>query len=1140
MTAFAMLAGVLATNAQTNLIAGWDGGDDTSSPSNFGWTSSANRTLQPRNNNGGIRMTTTYSGYKLENGTSYSYSASSDPSSVIFWLRYNSSGESFTYTFQGLEPNYYYDFSALLGWHNNSSNPTFTIVINDGTNNLTSVSKTISTKTTLYSVSSRFKTPSTMTNTTDVKIVFTCNKANNEDCMEAASALRLVNVIIKDDLQAALTYANRVNTELNNSTLASAIETAQGVYDNASATQAQVNSAIPTLNQAVAAAISEDSPSDISWVLANPGFEGCTVTTTNAAATESAAPLDIAGEWTQSSSAAWSSSAVVAYGGAGQVNGASAPSADNAGNSGNTLGVSVGWGGLVTYQSPAILLPAGVYTLQVKGYNANTETQFTSKFGFVPTTGDATLSSKNSFTANTWETDEVTFTLNAATEGKIQVGGQAVSGGSGSNAKVFFDNITIGYESPLAGAARLFNEKIYEAKAITDPHEAAIKTALATAIATAEAVTATTVEEYETAKAALQTAIDNSTTSINHYKNDLKPVIDKLKTYATDDLSAMDNDYNNGVYTSETNKAALIAQYRPIEIAALQAANATNYTSVIINPDFEFDAAAVQNPTGWTMTNHGADDGTRNGAVTNMSGWYYNAYQTWWDSNINIKQTITGLPNGQYTIGATLAGWSGCTVNLTANDKFSYINGEGDGTGVATAVTAFVTDGTLNIMVNWGVREGGTFFKCDNFTLTYNGIKPMLADALTKANAIKNSNVGSGAFQIPSADGTTYTSAITTAQSVYDNGSATSSEVQTAINDLNAAIAAYETTALNAPASDVQYRIKSTAADAAGWKNLYYVLKKDAGQAHGGYNTRAEVSTTDAFYATAWEFVAVSGNQYKLRMTDADGDVRYLCTNKKGYDDGSATQIRTTTDADKALVVKVIAATGTDGRWFLQNTEDNSYLGGQDAGLFSNSQNYDLAIEAATNASVTINIPAAQKYATAIFPFTPSLPSGVKAYSCAEAPGNVLTLVEVGTPAANVPYILENTSTDVNETLEGWGSASADTYTAGLLTGVYTDTEAPADSYVLAKINDKVAFYQVENSDKPTVCANRCYLTYSATSARALYFSGNEDTGIEAINALTNGEVTIFNASGAQIPALQKGMNIVKQSNGKSYKVIVK
>lgn len=1137
IAALALLGGVNLANAQTNIIAGWDGGDDTSSPSNFGWTSSANRTLNARNASSGIRMTTTYSGYKLENGTSYSYSASSDPSSVIFWVRYNTSGESFTYTFQGLEADTYYDFSGLVGWHNNQSAPTLTVVLNDGTNTLATMSKTASTKQTLYSISSRFKTPSTITNTTDIKIVFTCNQTG--DCMEAISALSLVQVVVKDELQAVLTYANRVNTQLNNSTLASAITTAQEIYDNASATQAQVNEAIPTLKAAVAAAISEDSPSDISWVLANPGFEGCAVTTTNAAATGNAAPLDIAGEWTQSSSAAWSSSAVVAYGGAGQVNGASAPSTDDASNSGNTLGVSVGWDGLVTYQSPAILLPAGVYTLQVKGYNANTATQFASKFGFVPTSGDATLSTKSSFTASTWETDEVTFTLNADTEGKIQVGGQAVSGGSGSNAKVFFDNITIGYESPLAGAARLFNEKIDEAKAITSPHEASVKSALAEAITTAEAVSATTVEEYETAKAALQTAIDNSTTSINHYQNDLRPVIDKLKNYATDDLSAMDNDYNNGVYTSETDKAALISQYQTIEIAALQAANATDYTSAIINPDFEFDAAAISIPTGWSRTNNAKENGTRNTAVTNMSGWYYNTYQEWWDTNIDIKQTITGLPNGEYEIGATLAGWSGCTVNLTANSDFSYINGAGDGTGVATTVATFVTDGTLNIKVNWGVRDGenkGTFFKCDNFTLTYNGIKPMLEDAITSANAIKSSNVGSEAFQIPSAAQSTFNAAISTAQGVYDNSNATPSEVQTAIDNLNTAKEEYVNATINAPASDVQYRIKSTAAEAAGWKDKYYVLKKDDSQTNGGYSTRAE--GTDATYlATAWKFTSVSGNTYKLSMIDANGAERYLCTNITGYGDGSATQIRTTTDDSKALAVKIIAATGTEGRWYLQNTEDNSYLGGQDAGLYSNSQNYDLAIEAAEMASIDVNIGETVKYATRIFPFAPTLPEGVKAYSAAVDVDKV-TLTEATTLAANTPYILFANEGYNGDALSGWGTASATSYTSEVLTGVYEDTPAPDDSYVLAQINNKVCFYQVDNDDKPKVTPYRCYLT-APSASRVLLFD-NEYTGIDAINALTSGEAIIFNASGVKVPSLQKGMNIVRMKNGKTQKIMVK
>ena len=253
-------------------------------------------------------------------------------------------------------------------------------------------------------------------------------------------------VVVKVVLETALTAATNANTTLKNSDLTAAIATAQSVYENEDATQNEVNTAAENLTAAIALAMS--AAGDVTAVLlSNPGFESCTVTTTNAAASGSAAPSDITGDWTQVSSAAWSSSAVVAYGGEGQVNGVSAPSADNAGNSGNALGVSVGWGGTVTYQSAAVTLPAGAYILRVNAYNAHTKTQLKSHFGFVPTSGTSIISTKNSFTSNTWETDIVTFTLDEATEGKFQIGGQAISGGSGDNAKVFFDNITINYEA---------------------------------------------------------------------------------------------------------------------------------------------------------------------------------------------------------------------------------------------------------------------------------------------------------------------------------------------------------------------------------------------------------------------------------------------------------------------------------------------------------------------------------------------------------------------------------------------------------------------------------------------------------------------------------------------------------------------
>ena len=180
--------------------------------------------------------------------------------------------------------------------------------------------------------------------------------------------------------------------------------------------------------------------------ITNPGFESCTASTTNIT---SAIDYASDGGWTKYYAGSnYAYSAVVAYGGAGQVNGTSAPAQDNAGNGGNTLGFSVGWGNAAIYRSAQITLPAGKYTLRVNAYNNLTGiTQFKSKFGFVTIDGSQTISTKSSFTVGEWVVDEVVFYLTAETNGYIQIGGHAVSGGTGANGKVFFDNITLTRET---------------------------------------------------------------------------------------------------------------------------------------------------------------------------------------------------------------------------------------------------------------------------------------------------------------------------------------------------------------------------------------------------------------------------------------------------------------------------------------------------------------------------------------------------------------------------------------------------------------------------------------------------------------------------------------------------------------------
>lgn len=402
------------------------------------------------------------------------------------------------------------------------------------------------------------------------------------------------------------------------------------------------------------------------------------------------------------------------------------------------------------------------------------------------------------------------------------------------------------------------------------------------------------------------------------------------------------------------------------------------------------------------------------------------------------------------------------------------------------------------------------FYLCEATTTTEGNVDYATA-------AIPTANIGTGAFQ--------YSQAAIDAANALVQGTATVEDVQNAYDAL---------TTINEPSNGQLFNVILTY---NGWtydqKAMTYLAngRNDAGLYNIQYKEAANTNLAQAF-----TFTKVSGNNYKMSQIDADGNVRYISTGVP-YS-GNTSQIRTTTDASKALVVTVIP-TATEGKWNLRNTEANQFIGSQDAGVYTVNSHIDFNIVETTKPSIDINTTAAG-WGTTILPFAvASLPEGVKAYSVnkLEADQATLTLVEVYALEANKPYIIEGSW---NETLTGDAQGTALTYTDGLLTGVYTETPAEDGWYVLQKHGEVVAFYRVNTEVKtPTVGVNRAYLTVPDSSRPAFFFGEGETTGINAIQALTSGDAEIYNAAGARIPTLQKGMNIVKR-NGKSYKVIVK
>ena len=151
--------------------------------------------------------------------------------------------------------------------------------------------------------------------------------------------------------------------------------------------------------------------------------------------------------WTATSSGdTWWYGGAVNYGSSYTVNGVTPPAKNPDGNAeGGALGISAGWGCTVTYKQE-VTLPAGVYTLNYKVYNANTgATQANNYIGFTSST-ITTYGKTTNFTANTWVEESVTFVLSSQTTGNISVGMGAISGGSGANAKLFVDGVTLAYK----------------------------------------------------------------------------------------------------------------------------------------------------------------------------------------------------------------------------------------------------------------------------------------------------------------------------------------------------------------------------------------------------------------------------------------------------------------------------------------------------------------------------------------------------------------------------------------------------------------------------------------------------------------------------------------------------------------------
>ena len=335
--------------------------------------------------------------------------------------------------------------------------------------------------------------------------------------------------------------------------------------------------------------------------------------------------------------------------------------------------------------------------------------------------------------------------------------------------------------------------------------------------------------------------------------------------------------------------------------------------------------------------------------------------------------------------------------------------------------------------------------------------------------------------------------------------------------------------------------------------NTWYALDIHANEAkyplyHSDGNLRVEYKSTPNNFVNADEYTrgAVKSDDYLWAFIGnpfGDGVKLYNRASRKYFVQATDGENAEVTLGEDASVFKVCSTTGTgvfEGAFALKVEGYTNYVnhrGTKMMGWNAADAGSAFRVWAANVETVSFPKTLSAEYGTLVLPFYSEIPTGLEIYTCPSVgDDNVVVLTPVTDwVRPNTAYIVKGEANQTYNFTNTTKDASTAAVTTGLLTGVFTDTTVPAESYVLAKktATGKVGFFKVASGASVTCSANKCYLTVPASSARAFYFDAEDvETGINAveIEEATPTNAVIYDLSGRRVQSAKSGLYIV---NGK-------
>ena len=574
--------------------------------------------------------------------------------------------------------------------------------------------------------------------------------------------------------------------------------------------------------------------------------------------------------------------------------------------------------------------------------------------------------------------------------------------------------------------------------------------------------------------------------------------------------------------------------------------------------------------TGWTVQNAndtGVKKSEGNIATVGVDGTYlFNTWSGAGEECSPLKQTITHLKSGYYKLSALVTSFAANSVYLVANDQYKGVaTPEGEGVFVEHSVNFLVEDGVADI-ATVGSYNGkfnypkGAFFKSDNYRLTYLGslaqgrVEIALADAKERANSLTAEAKAQFLAAVAKYEN----------MEVDGDGIEEKQAIYTALKEA--------TLSQRVANAEMTWAIRNHSfetSDLSGWT---VPAQRDTRVDHQSSNIYA--NNADGLYLfNQWNDLVDSNDNKPIQQTITglpNGTYRLTASvtsyaGKKVYVFGNGTAGEgAVATAESEMVETSVEFQVTDGTATIGAVGALDGEFNEEGGCFYKVDNFRLTfvnndvilnetdkemkfIDGDWCTSVTLNRNIkANTWSTFVVPFNMEIPAGweVKELTSAVMKDDVISMTfgNANTIVAGTPYMVraeeEWSGTTVgNTTLT---DALTDVNGSGLVTfkGNYISGNVPEGMFFMNKNN----FYQaVDNTN--TLKAFRGYfeVTASAGANKLAFVIDGEETAINGVEADSDATiVAIYSLDGRRIESMQRGVNIVKLSDGKTKKVIVK